>query len=209
MKRLRLNNFFRYLLVSICFVLIILRILIPNINFDQLSLYLLIIATVLLLFPYINDWISNIKKLRIGNYEIEIGNAVNKLDRETSRFEESIKKEKKYPELSDDFKKLLADAAADPRGALLIVAIEIESVVRKLAKQANLDYGTTTKLIVELSKRKVIDEKIIPIFKDFWNVRNRIVHGPSEKISENIIYELTYLGLRVLNILSLSEDTEN
>lgn len=122
--------------------------------------------------------------------------------------EESIKIEKKYPELSNDFKKLLADAAVDSRGALLIVAIEIESIVRKLAKKASIDFGSTTRLVNELSKRKIIDEKIVPIFKDFWNIRNRIVHDPSEKISENIIYELTYLGLRVLNLLSLSEDTK-
>jgi uncharacterized protein YutE (UPF0331/DUF86 family) len=207
MKRLRFNNFFRYSLVLICFALIILRILIPNINFDQLSLYLLIIATVLLLFPYINDWISNIKKIKIGNYEIEIGNAVNKLDRDTSRLEESIKEEKKYPELSYDFKKLLAGASADPRGALLIVAIEIESIVRKLAEKAHIEFGSTTKLVIELSKRKIIDEKILPIFKDFWNIRNRIVHGPSEKVSENIIYELTYLGYRILTLLSLTKDS--
>jgi len=205
MKRLKFNNLFRYLLVVICFALIIIRILMPNTNFDQLSLYLLIIATVLLLFPYINDWISNIRKLKIGNYEVEINNAVNKLDKDTSKLEESIKKEKKYPELSNDFKKLLAEASTDPRGALLIVAIEIESTIRKLAEKADIGFGSTTKLVIELSKRKIIDEKILPIFKDFWNVRNRIVHGPSEKISESIIYELTYLGYRILSLLSLTK----
>jgi uncharacterized protein YutE (UPF0331/DUF86 family) len=204
MKRLKFNNFLRYLLVVICFALIIIRVLIPEVNFDQLSLYLLIIAAVLLLFPYINEWISNIRKLKIGNYEVEIDNAVNKLDRDTSKLEESIKKENKYPELSNDFKKLLAEASTDPRGALLIIAIEIESTVRKLAEKADIRFGSTTKLVMELSKSKIIDERIPPIFKDFWNVRNRIIHSSSEKISESIIYELTYLGYRILSLLSLT-----
>lgn len=206
MKRFGWNNFFRYLIIVICFLLVGLRILIPKINFDLLSIYLLIIAAVLLLFPYINEWISNIRKLKIGNYEIEIGNAVSKLEKETSNFEESIKDRKKYPELPENFKKLLADASADPRGALLIVAIEIESVIRELAKKNHINFGSTMKLANELSEKKVINEEILPIFKDFWNIRNMVVHGLHERINENTIYELTYLGFRILNLLLLSKD---
>lgn len=206
MKRFGWNNFFRYVIIVICFLLVGLRILIPKINFDLLSIYLLIIAAVLLLFPYINEWISNIRKLKIGNYEIEIGSAVNKLEKETSNFEESIKDRKKYPELPENFKKLLADASAEPRGALLIVAIEIESVVRELAKKNHINFGSTMKLANELSEKKVINEEILPIFKDFWNIRNMVVHGLHERINENTIYELTYLGFRILNLLLLSKD---
>jgi len=85
--------------------------------------------------------------------------------------------------------------------------IEIKSIVRKLAEKARIEFGSTTKLVIELSKRKIIDEKILPIFKDFWNIRNIIVHGSSEKVSENIIYELTYLGYRILTLLSLTKDS--
>ena len=86
------------------------------------------------------------------------------------------------------------------------MAIEIESVIRELAKKNHINFGSTMKLANELSEKKVINEEILPIFKDFWNIRNMVVHGLHEKINENTIYELTYLGFRILNLLLLSKD---
>jgi uncharacterized protein YutE (UPF0331/DUF86 family) len=199
----------RYLISVVCVAIIVLRALFPDIHFDSTSLTLLIISIVIMLFPEMQELISRIRKLRIGQFEVEISEKLKDLAERTTDAEEKVglQEEKQYEYFGYSAESIdkVIQASKDPRGALLILAVEIERTVRKIAKISELPEAEGSyplrKLITIMADRNIIDPNVVPIFRDFWSIRNLVVHGQHYELSEGKIFELVDLGLRVIKLL--------
>lgn len=101
---------------------------------------------------------------------------------------------------------MLTAPAANPRGILVSLAVEIEKVLRRIAEYYDIPEARKTtsphKLMQIMVKRRIISEEIFPLFRDFWMIRNQAVHSAKFKISEEELYRLIDLGIRILRLLN-------
>ena len=49
---------------------------------------------------------------------------------------------------------------------------------------------------------KILSKDILASFKDFWLIRNQVVHGTHFELSERQLYELVEIGVRILKLLT-------
>jgi hypothetical protein len=79
----------RYIIIIVCLLLILVRIIFPNMKFDTISMTLLGIAVLAILIPDINEIINKTKKLKFGSVEWEL----NELNKTTEKVEDRLKDE--------------------------------------------------------------------------------------------------------------------
>lgn len=201
----------RYIVVAICVGLMAVRAVWPEVRFDNISLTLLIIAAVVVLLPELREALEGVKKVKIGKFEFEIVEKLKALASDTEKVESSVAKQDLQPIVLEpsysNVEAWLAAAATNPRASLVLLAIEIEKTIRDLATAAKIPEAKRpllTRHIGILAKRGVIDERIVPLFRDFWAIRNSVVHGQHFELSEGKLYELLELGLRIVRLLRAS-----
>jgi len=207
----------RYIIGAVCLAVVILRATLPNLKFDNVSLVLFVLGVIILLFPEIHDLIRRIKRVKIGSFEMELGEKLKELAARTDNVEEKASnsplKSHISPERDDEVIKRFINVSSDPRATLLLVAIEIEKSLRNLAEQAQVPeakrFYSTTKLMNFLADKRMINPDVVPIFKDFWSIRNQVVHDHHFDLSSGKLYELTELGLRILRLLTIEGNLQS
>jgi hypothetical protein len=199
----------RYIIAVFCIGVIAARAIWPELRFDNISLALLVVAVVASLLPELRGALGRVKKVKVGDVEVELGEKLKALAGKTEAVESSLAQEKRQPiipEATDDEVSIwLTSAGSDPRAALLLLAIEIEKTARELATAAEIPQSSRpyplSKQLAVLAERQVIDPRIVPLFQDFWSIRNSVVHGHHFELSEGKLYELVEFGLRILRLL--------
>jgi len=202
----------RYIIGVGCLSLIVLRMVRPSLAFDQLSLELLIVAILVLLLPNIQDLLSRIRKFKKGDIELEFGEQISALIGETREVERAIEENpqpgEEYSGVPREATQRLAEAASDPRGALLVIGVEIESRIRDLARQVGMAKTQAglpiTRLVRMLAREGAIREEAVPVLMDFWAMRNRVAHQAHYQIEPGRLYELAELGLTILRLLPIA-----
>lgn len=202
---------YRYGIALACAVVIILRMAFPNLKFDNLSLWLFVIAVIALLVPDIGKLITGIRKLKKGDFEVEWGAELDELARKTSEVEERISEDPPYTyETSVDSEELrtrLGSLARDPRAGLVTLAVEIEAVLRNLARDLeptnSKKYLPPIRIVDELAQRNIVPREVPSLFRDFWAVRNQAVHSLDYSPSKKQLYEILDIGIRLLWLLNL------
>lgn len=210
--KVKSNTLIKIFIVLLCISIIFLKMIVKDISFDNTSLYLLIIVVVVIILPDIKDFLLRIRKFKKGDFELELGETITQFKEKVEEAEETIEEnpapKADYTKFDDDIVNKLASAANNPRGTLLVIAAEIEQRIRHLASEADIVVGDrhipSTKLLIELEKREVISRNIYPLFKEFWNIRNKVAHGHSDKIIDSRLYEFAELGVRLLSLLPTS-----
>lgn len=198
----------RYIVAAICVGLIGVRAVWPEVRFDNISLTLLIVAALATLLPELRVALQRVKKVKFGDFEVELAEKLKALASGTEEVESSVAQQDRQPLAVEpsysNVESWLAAAATSPRASLVLLAIEIEKAVRDLAMAAKIPEAKRpllTRHIGILAKRGVIDERIVPLFRDFWAIRNSVVHGQHFELSEGKLYELLELGLRIVRLL--------
>jgi len=202
----------RWVVAIACFGLIIARAAWPEILFDNISLTLLVITALAVLLPDLRKHLGPVKKVKIGPFEVDLGEKLEKLAGKTAILESSIQERKDQIVLKampeGRVPLWLAQGGTDPRASLLLLTIEIERTIRNLAKAAEVPQPRHIyplyRLLGSLAERQIVDKRLVRLFRDFWAVRNTVVHGHHFEISEGKLYELIELGLRILRILKVS-----
>lgn len=196
-----------------CFLVIGIRAVFPDIRFDSVSLWLFSITVVVWLLPDLPEFLSRIKRFKKGDLEIEFESQVSELARKTEKVEDEVEKEIEatasneiqYEGLSPETKSILSKSADHPRTALITLAVEIETELRNIAEQNDISgyqrIFSPSRLVQELVNRKVLTANVQALFKDFWTIRNQAVHGSTFEVSQDKLYELVDLGIRLLKIL--------
>lgn len=192
----------KYLIAYTLIFIAIIRVFYAEIKIDMISIYLFLIAMLNVLFPEIKQVILRISKIRKGDFELELSN----LASDISKMEESYEKlpQGEYA-ISKDLENKIAEAAKNPRGLILVTASEIETRLRGLCIKNKLieieKFIPMYKMIDVLYKNNLISEEVLPIIREFLNVRNRIAHEAHYKIGENQLFEFAELGIRILKLI--------
>jgi len=216
-KNYKIFQFFvdhsRASVIIACFLIIAIRAIFPNLRFDSISLWLFLITVVVWLLPDLPEFLSRIKRFKKGDLEIEFESQVSELARKTEKVEDEVEKETEtiasneiqYEGLSPETKSILSKSADHPRTALITLAVEIESELRNIADQNNISgyqrIFSPSRLVQELVTKKILTSNVQALFKDFWTIRNQAVHGLNFEVSQDKLYELVELGIRLLKIL--------
>ena len=196
----------KYIVALICIIIVIARLIYPEINFDLISLTLVGIATFAILIQNPEKFFKNTKKIKLGSFEYEL----QELNKETEKVEESIETEKNAPvglngpqienvtenyEMSNDF-------TVD----ILKISINIEKTLREIYENhfesENDKPFSLNRLIEKLKEEKVIDIETTLMLKKFWSLRNNVVHNQNYTLSKKDFMSFTDIGLRIMKILN-------
>ncbi|WP_426332693.1 hypothetical protein ACN9MH_15385 [Paenibacillus silvae] len=222
LKKIKLTltklNFLKTSLVFLGITVIVLRMFFEKIRFDNTSLSILFLLVLILLVPNIQDLILRVKKIKIGESEVEWNEQVKELKESIEEVEESKidhkeDETKQTNDTEDDipnvdyFKESLKPYLDEPRIVLILIAIEIERRVRYLA----FDSGTKIIESHRQALREVVDKNLLPtnilILSDqFMRIRGFVVHGRDDELSNKDIYETANLGLRILKLLPTEDN---
>lgn len=205
----------RYLVAAASLALVVARAVWPDVRVDEISLVLFALAALALLLPDIAPVASRIRRFKLWNLEVELSEEISELahraeaaEREASRERETAPAEAPVA-LAPEVRQWVVEAAADPRAGLLLVAIEIEQAIQRLAARHGVASGvgrvSAHRTLVDLAERGVVPREVVPLFEDFWQVRNRVVHGAGFEVPAGQIYELVDVGFRILELLSLGD----
>ena len=199
-----------YLIAFFICLIIISRLVWPNINYDDISFYLTLLIVVLLVFPNIGEILSRIRKFKKGDLEVEIESSLNNLTEKTEKAEEEIEKseisEYEFESKSDEINKRILEYTKDPRGGLIAIAVEIESMIYELVKyyklSINAKHMSPIRAIDILVKKGFVPSKLNSLIRDFWVIRNQVVHHSEFQFTNQRLYRLLDLGIRILDLLS-------
>ncbi|MCQ8894991.1 hypothetical protein NQT62_00885 [Limnobacter humi] len=213
-----LNAFWQWLqtvkpqhaIAAFCVAIVIGRFVYPSLVYDSSSRDLILIAMLCILVPDLAKLISRVNKVKIGDKEIELAEALDDLAKKTEEAEEQLSKsedggfKRATPEASPNIDKYLRD----PRGGLIAVAVDIEERVQTILTQNNLDtsrgYMSPMHAAELLARRGIVVRELPILMKDFWVVRNRAFHSSNVKLSEQDVYRLVDLGVRILELLAVT-----
>jgi hypothetical protein len=197
----------RFAVATLALAFIVVRALLPNLRLDEISLALFGVICLAIFWSDIEKITAYIRKFRFGVLEFELAEKVERLGEKAEKVEEAESQkasgQRKGEELSPEVAKRIAEAGTDPRSALLLVAIEIEEAVRRFARKYELpERAPTNRLISELAEKGLVSQEVVSLFRDFWQVRNQVVHSAGFNIPAGQIYALVDVGLAILRLLS-------
>ncbi|MBA7498163.1 hypothetical protein ES704_03437 [subsurface metagenome] len=199
-----------YLIAFFICLIIIARIIWPNINYDDTSFYLTLLAVIILVIPNIGELLSRIKRFKKGDFEIEIESKLNYLTEKTEKAEEDIEKLEiakfEFKSKPYEARKRIMEYTKDPRGGLIAIAVEIESMISELLTyyklSINVKYLSPIRAIDVLVKKRLVSSELQSLIRDFWVIRNQVVHHSEFLLTNKQLYRLLDLGIRILDLLS-------
>jgi hypothetical protein len=174
------------------------------------------IAALLFLVPQLESLVPLVKKLKIGEAEIELRDQANALAQTVEKSEESVpavSTQRPQPEqVEERYERLLNTsveaqildvAVRDKQAALMRLAIEIEKEIIVLHGVIGLrnqyKSGTFRELVEQLAQHGTISNDIKTGLLEFWKVRNQIAH--SQLSDESILTSTLDSGIRLLRII--------
>jgi hypothetical protein len=185
----------RWILVSVCLALVVARIIFPNAQIDIHSIWLIGIAALLFILPDLKSVAPYIKKIRVGDTELELKESIENLEKEVERAQDAVAKEKEASvsgSVSSEIEKVLEESGKDPKAALLLLSAKIEQQLRDRLEESGISTNRVfpASRYVEIGVREGIFPKdFFPAFRDFWSVRNRVAHGAAFDIDDAYILQ--------------------
>lgn len=202
----------RWFLVLLCIALLILKLILPNIQIDTNSIWLIVIVSVLFVLPELRSLTPYIKKIKIGDTEIELKEKIENLEKEVEKAQASVEE---TPSNSDSLEiaeqvsvetmQILQEASRNPQAALLLLSARIEEQLRRRIKESGIDTPKIYSIIrlVEVGvQNKVFPYEFLLAFKDFSAVRNRVAHGQAFDVDDSTVLSVISLGTDLLKIAS-------
>lgn len=203
----------QHAIVGLCLLIVLTRFVHPELKYDSDSRDLILIAVICILVPDIVRLIARIRKLKIGENEVELGEALDDLANKTQAAEDHVDSDpaenytRSGPSVSANVERYLRD----PRGGLIAVAVDIEERVSSLLMQRNISatmraYASPMHGVELLAKHGVVVPELPMLMRDFWHVRNRAFHRSDLQLTERDILRLVDLGVRILDLLAITRD---
>jgi hypothetical protein len=192
----------RTLIALICFGFAALRVVFPGATVDSVSVWLLAIAAAMFILPELQAVLPYIKRLRVGDTEIEL---VEKLEKEVAQATASVAGQTLAASANsaDD---LFREAGRSPEAALLLLSSKLEQQVRQRLMEAGMPEAQTLMSLPALLERGVerglFSESVLSAIRDFWNARNAIAHGRAFIVPDSTLYSLISLGTQLLQAVS-------
>ena len=203
----------QHAIAALCLLIVITRFGYPSLKYDSDSRDLILIAVICILVPDIVRLIARIRKLKIGDSEVELGEALDDLASKTQAAEDHVDSDpadnytRSGPSTTTNVERYLRD----PRGGLIAVAVDIEERVNSLLNQRNISaskraYASPLHGVEILAKHGVVVPELPMLMRDFWHVRNRAFHRSDIQLTEKDVFRLVDLGVRILDLLAITRD---
>lgn len=214
----------RWLMIVVCLGLVIVRLLRPDLKVDVITVWLLVIATLFFLLPEMRLMTPYIKRIRVGDTEIELKEQIKDLGKKVERVEDVVVSQSEQVNvsagpadetnraaqqetISSDVEEIARILSASPRAALLLLSAKLEQQINRRLKNAGVEVGgrnaTTTRLVEAGVSAGVFPPEFATAFRDFWSARTRIAHGAAPDIDDKTITSLVSIGLDLLRILAV------
>lgn len=219
--RRRIGTMIRVSLVVVaCLGFLIARIIWPSAKIDSISIWLLIIAAVIILAPELRHLVPYVSEAKIGPVTVkvrEIREDIQKVVEETNAVEEKISQNPDLvlpEEASQEFSDIrsLLKSNVDPRQVLVMLSIDLEKKVRDRLKEEGIPQASRplslSRMVSIGQAADVFPEEYVPIINEFWRVRNSVVHAVDIPIDNATLYSLIDAGLEVLALLSVEKLTQ-
>jgi uncharacterized protein YutE (UPF0331/DUF86 family) len=209
----------RYLLAITIFVIASLHIFWPNhVQLDWPTITILAISISLIGAPELSKLLPFIKRLKIGEAEIELHETLQKLHKDTEQAEEdSVWRISRYlptyavrnnlinPERETSEDAILELASRDKETAVVRVAIEIEKELARLFQAAELGSHPPKSIRImvdQLAAKGVLPKATAKAIIEFRNVRNKVIH-PSQVdiVPQSALASSIDSGVRLLRLL--------
>ncbi|HXJ14089.1 MAG TPA: hypothetical protein VNH19_17575 [Candidatus Limnocylindrales bacterium] len=163
----------------------------------------------------ISNFLPMVKRLKLGEAEIEMQEAVQKLHQEVENAEESTGPEmvveavrrpdsvEARPGTSEEH--ILDVASRDKESAVVRLVIEIEKELGRLFQEANLGSHpprTIREMVDQLVAKNVLSREAGKAIIEFRNVRNQVIH-PTQggTVPESVLVSAIDSGVRILRLL--------
>ena len=202
----------RWIIVVACLALVTSRLRWPDAKVDTSTVWLLAIAALAFVMPELKALAPYIKRIKIGDTEIELVEQISRLGREVEKAQESVAKSPtaEWPaSTTSEINEILLETSKDPRAALLLVAAKLEQQVRARIEEAGL---AESKRFMSLSQivnvgvsAGIFPQELMPAFRDFWTVRNRVAHGEAFEVESSNLFSLISLGTELLKMVSVKK----
>lgn len=220
-KRRRAGTLIRVsLVVFACIGFLTARIIWPSARIDSTSIWLLVIAAVIILAPELRRLLPYVSEAKIGPVTVkvrEIREEIQKVVEETNAVEEAMSQDPEFgfpvqtAQEVEDIRTLLR-SNTDPRQVLVMLSIDLEKKVSDRLKEAAVPAANrplSLMRMVDLGyKAGIFPEEYLSIIKEFWRVRNAVVHSVEIPIDNATLYSLIDAGLEVLSLLSVEKITK-
>lgn len=153
----------------------------------------------------IADLLKRLKKGKFLGQELELGESLDKLDKSALAAAAEVPELPMVNEIQrpenldvlpshinepDDIGKILDLAESSPKLALMSLAVEIEKELREIIfSQGQVDrpYTFTIPNAIRILEQREFPSHLITALRDFQRVRNQIVHGRGEVLSDDVL----------------------
>jgi hypothetical protein len=203
------SNWRRLLIVVASFVFILDRQIWHKIQFDAVTIGLIVVIALFLLFPNPQIIFPYVKRIKLWEVEIELKEQIRELEKEVVKAQDASANEA-VPgtpgRISSEVEEVLSESGKNPRAALLLLSAKIEREVKERLRDAGVTLSrrnATASLAVDAGvKTGIFTREFASAFRDFWTVRNRIAHGEAFDVNDNTILSLISLGTELLKVIS-------
>jgi len=165
----------------------------PAILFDDKSFNLCLVAAIALALPNLLGLLPPLKKVKVGNSEVEFDKALDQFEKDVKKAEKAEKATPSTPpsvtgsgppplrkEYTDGFKEILTSRASNTEkilaSAILAEAMLIETA-RDLGLLSDARKRTGAAIVALLHEHGFITSDERDGFAEFWQIRNAVVHG--------------------------------
>lgn len=207
----------RSVIIAICLILVLLKLIFPKLEIDIYIIWLIGIAALLFILPDLRSLTPYIKRIRIGDTELELKESIGSLEKEVEKAQDAAERESEDVDtarasVSSDIEKILEESGRDPRAAFLLLSSKIEEQLRLRLEEAGKTPIRTysASRYVEMGiQLGIFPQEFLPAFRDFWSVRNRVAHGAAFDVEDSYILSLISLGTQLLKIASTSKKPDD
>lgn len=205
----------RWVIALFCIALIVARYIYPDVQIDSTTVWLVAIAAIAFLLPEIKSFTPYIKRVRIGDTEVELKEEIAKLGTEVEKAQESkspanqkrASTKKRTQKLSPKVETTIEKALSDPRATLLLLSSKIEGELKNRLIESGVNIQGIYSLR-ELSRlaveNQILTRESASALNDFAAVRNKVAHGEAFAVEDSTLYSLISIGVNLLQIISAS-----
>jgi hypothetical protein len=199
----------RWLVIIALLILIADRQIWHKIQFDAVTISLVVVIALFLLFPNPQIIFPYVKRIKLWEVEIELKEQIRELEKEVVKAQDASANETAAGtprNIPSEVEEVLSESAKNPRAALLLLSTKIESEIKERIKDAGVKLSrpnaTASQAVETGVKAGIFTLEFSSAFRDFWTVRNRIVHGEAFDVNDNTILSLISLGTELLKVIS-------
>src|SRR5260221_12014413 len=124
----------RWLIIAACILFIVDRQIWHKVQFDPVTIVLIIILAFLIILPNPQVIFPYVKRIKLWEAEIELKEVIKELEKEVEKVQDlkpDTSDSRASSTLSSDVLEVLNASSKDPRAALLLLSAKIENEVKK------------------------------------------------------------------------------